>query len=147
MVFVCARRIISSLGDFSASVCISESFIVFVLLPVLGHPLDVVLCTRKAMEGDIEFAINLALETIVGLLSFLNPMFVLLGSVTSQPYAVAWQQGQLVPLALASIGLTFILANGQSNWFSGVICIALYVAPFLEQSAMFSTKFIKSDTS
>ena len=126
LIQICCRHIIRSLGKFSDAARIPESLTVLVLLPVLDHPSDIFLGAKLAWGGRTDLSINLTLETSVVILSFLNPFFVLLGWAFDQPYAVQYTLVQLFYMVLASVTVcTHGLANGKTNWLSGVICLAL----------------------
>lgn len=128
MVLVGSQRIVVSLETLGRQTDIPMGFIVFTLLPALAHTLDIFQAASKARDGDIEFAINLTLETSIGILAFLNPVFAMIGLLFFNPSVLVW--GGLHVIYVMVVGMfvnSHTLANGQARWFSGVACIALYV--------------------
>jgi Ca2+:H+ antiporter len=126
LLVICARYALLSLGAFANSTHIPESFVIFFFLPILNHPSDIFLCMRVAWNGRSDLYIRLVLESSVGTISFLNPLFVLMGWAIGQPLAVDYTGIQLVPLFLAAVIVSsYGFADGRSNWFLGSMLLAL----------------------
>merc|ERR1719421_1949121 len=103
----------------------SQSFIGIVLLPLVGD-LCHVTSTYFAMKGNMELAVNIAMQSALQIALVVLPVAVFIGYILGQPMTLDFK-GQHTVCLLGSAIITFaVMVDGKSNWLRGLILLSTY---------------------
>lgn len=109
-----------------ASLGVSELFIGIIVIPIIGnaaeHGAAVWMAARNKM--DLAFAVAVGSSTQIALLA--APLLVYLSLAIGQPMDLAFTAFEVTAVALATMAVTVISLDGESNWLEGAMLLAVY---------------------
>src|SRR4029077_15392947 len=79
-----------------------------------------------ARGGQTDLALHIALGSSTQVALFVAPLLVGVGALLSQPMSLVFIGFEVVALGFASLIVTVIALDGESNWFEGAQLLALY---------------------
>lgn len=118
---------------------ISQTFIGFVVLPILSNDVTSIL---NAMKDEMSLSIALTLERRVQTALLVFPLVVILGWIMHKDALKLEFDGFSVSALFASIIIVgYVVQGGRSNWLSGALLVKVYAIVVL------AAYFIKTDVS
>ncbi len=106
---------------------VSELFLGIIVIPIIGnaaeHGAAVMMAAKNKM--DLAFAVAVGSSTQIAL--FVAPLLVFLSLGLGNPMDLAFTAFEVTAVALATIVVTVISLDGESNWLEGVQLLAVYV--------------------
>jgi Ca2+:H+ antiporter len=114
------RPTVSALG-------LSRLFVGLVIIPIIGnaaeHGSAVLMATRNKLDATLEIAIGSSVQVAL----FVAPALVLISLATSHRMDFVFQTFEVVAVALATVIVTLISRDGESNWLEGAQLVGAYV--------------------
>lgn len=105
---------------------VSELFLGIIVIPIVGnaaeHGAAVMMAAKNKM--DLAFAVAVGSSTQIAL--FVAPLLVYVSLGFGQPMDLAFTAFEVTAVALATIVVTVISLDGESNWLEGVQLLAVY---------------------
>jgi Ca2+:H+ antiporter len=123
---ISAAYAIDALADLTNPLHTSQKLIIFLFFPFLSHPADIIHCIELAVAGEIDLFLNLVLENSAGTVSYLNPLFVVIGWAFKKPFLVEYEGIQLLALLMAAfLTSSYTFADGKGHWLKGWTLVAM----------------------
>lgn len=120
--------LVHSLEAFAAAVNLSEFFIAFVIVAIVGNAAEhggaVVIARRGKMKLATEIAVSSSAQ--VGL--FVIPVVALASFVFEHPLALSFRPIELIAMGGAAGFVAFVLRDGRARRWEGAVLIAAYAA-------------------
>jgi Ca2+:H+ antiporter len=120
--------LVHSLEAFAESANLSEFFIAFVIVAIVGNAAEhggaVVIARRGKMKLATEIAVSSSAQ--VGL--FVIPVVALASFIFENPLALSFRPVELIAMGGAAAFVAFVLRDGRSRRWEGAILIAVYAA-------------------
>jgi Ca2+:H+ antiporter len=111
----------------------SETFIGVILLAIIGNAAEHSTAIILARRNDMDTAMTISYQSSMQIALFVTPILVLLASVFvmcgmehAQRLDLLFSPMEIVAVLLAVLTITFLGLNGETNWFEGVLLLALY---------------------
>ena len=79
-----------------------------------------------AKKGEMEMSIGIAPGSGYQIALFVVPTLIIVGMVIRKPFTLVFSIFELASVFFASIILNLIAHDGKSNWFEGIMLIAVY---------------------
>lgn len=126
--FLMSEILVSEVEVFSRQFKLSEMFIGFIVLPLLGNVAErsVVLQAARKRKTELSMAIAIGSASQVGMI--VAPMAVLFGFMTGHPVTLLFANLPLAALLLSFAACYLALRDEQWNVNEGMMLIALYLA-------------------
>ncbi len=105
---------------------ISEAFVGFILVPIVGNIAEHLVAVQLAWRNDMDFSIAIALGSSVQVALALAPIAVLASFYIGQPMNLVFQPIQLMSILLASLIVPQVVNDGELTWIEGMQLLALY---------------------
>ena len=125
---VTSEILVHSLQDFAKAAGLSQFFIAFVIVAVVGNAAEhggaVVIANRGKMKLATQIAITSSAQ--VGL--FVIPVVLLLSFAFAHPLTLAFRPVELIAMGAAAVFVGFVIRDGRSRRWEGVMLIAIYAA-------------------
>ena len=102
-----------------------KSFFGFVLFPFLGNLTDYLSACKVALRNNLDMTILVTVGSSMQLLFFTLPALVILGWIIHEPMTLGLHLFETATVFLGVLVVTFVIANGKSNYLCGAMCIAL----------------------
>jgi Ca2+:H+ antiporter len=111
----------------------SPIFIGIILLAIIGNAAEHSTAIMLARRNDMDTAMTITYQSSLQIALFVTPFLVLLASVfvaSGMQHAhhldLIFTPMEVVAVLLAVLTVTFLGLNGETNWFEGVLLLALY---------------------
>ncbi|KAI0342835.1 hypothetical protein BDW22DRAFT_1394818 [Trametopsis cervina] len=125
LVAVNAEWMIDSIDSLSPA--ISKEWIALILLPTVGSLAECITAINVSVEDQLSLSISVAVGSTIQTALFVIPFMVLLGWVLDKPLALLFDPFESIVLYISVNTMSYVVADGQSNWLEGLILIGLYV--------------------
>ncbi|KAJ5111207.1 hypothetical protein N7532_001742 [Penicillium argentinense] len=124
----CAFLLVRSISGAAKTLGTNSSFPVLTLVPLIGN----ISKYRATVEGSryndqIERGIRAVINTILRLTMLVAPVLVLFGWIFSQPLVLKFDEFETTTLLLSIVVMTYLIADGRSNYFEGLMLIGTYL--------------------
>jgi Ca2+:H+ antiporter len=120
--------LVHSLEAFADAVNLSEFFISIVIVAIVGNAAEhggaIVIARRGKMKLATEIAVSSSAQ--VGLLVI--PVIALLSFLTEHPLALGFRPIELIAMGGAAAFVGFVLRDGRSRRWEGLLLIGVYIA-------------------
>jgi Ca2+:H+ antiporter len=120
--------LVHSLEAFAHAAHLTEFFIAFVIVAIVGNAAEhggaVVIARRGKMKLATEIAISSSAQ--VGLLVI--PVVALLSFAFAHPLTLAFRPWELVAMGIAAAGVAFVIRDGRAHNWEGKLLVAVYAA-------------------
>ena len=114
----------------SESVPISKIFIGIVLIPIAGNIGKCVALVAISRKRKIDLAIRTILNNVLQISLLILPLLILLGWVIGQPMMLNFDVFEAAVFLLAIIVVSYVVQDGKTNYFEGIMLIGTYVSCF-----------------
>ncbi len=122
-----ANLISGSLEATSSKLGLSGLFLGVIVLAVIGNAADLIAATYFARQDKMGLVISLSLGSSVQVALVLAPALVLISYFMGHPMNLIFSNPlELVAIVGAVFAVRSIAADGETNWFEGVLLLGLY---------------------
>ena len=126
-VVVISEILVGSVEETSKQFGFGEVFVGVIIIGIVGNAAEHSSAIILARKGKIDLSIGIAAGSGTQIALFVVPILVIFGIILNQPFTLEFTIYELVTLFLAAIILNLIAHDGRSNWFEGVMLIAVYI--------------------
>ncbi|XP_031737451.1 vacuolar cation/proton exchanger 5 isoform X3 [Cucumis sativus] len=111
----------------SESLKIPVSFISVILLPIVGNAAEHASAIMFAMKDKLDISLGVAIGSSTQISMFGIPFCVVTGWIMGQPMDLNFQLFETATLFITVIVVAFLLQEGTSNYFKGLMLILCYL--------------------
>jgi Ca2+:H+ antiporter len=123
---VVSEVLVHSLHGFARSVGLSEFFIAFVIVAIVGNAAEHGGAVVIAHSGKMRLATEIAITSSAQVGLFVAPVVALLSFAVTPALALAFRPIELVAMGVAAVGVAFVLRDGRSHRWEGVLLVLVY---------------------
>ena len=133
---VVAERLVGAAEKMAESLGWNEIFVGVILLAIIGNAAEHSTAVMLAVRDDMDTAMTITFQSSIQIALFATPFLVLVSWLFHawgvspehhQPLNLVFSPMEVVSVVL-TVGIVIVLCiNGESNWFEGVLLLALYV--------------------
>lgn len=105
----------------------SELFVGVIIVPIIGNVAEHLVAVQMAIKNRMELAMTIALGSSLQIALFVAPVLVFVSLLFSDKLVLAFSLPEIIALASASFIAAFVAEDGESNWFEGLMLLAVYV--------------------
>ncbi|CAJ2668392.1 unnamed protein product [Trifolium pratense] len=103
------------------------SFLSVILLPVIGNAAEHVGAVMFAVKDKLDISLGVAVGSSIQISMFVIPFCVVAGWMIDCPMDLNFQPFETTSLFMSVIIVAFMLQNGTSNYFKGMVLILCYL--------------------
>jgi Ca2+:H+ antiporter len=121
-----AEILVGSIEHAAQLIGLSDLFVGAVVVAIVGNAAEHFSAVLFARRDQMDLAVSIAISsaTQVGLL--VAPVAVLASLAFGHPMALVFDHFELGAILFAVLGISFLCLDGESNWFEGLLLMALY---------------------
>ncbi|XP_057797055.1 vacuolar cation/proton exchanger 2-like [Salvia miltiorrhiza] len=124
---VLSGYLVDTIQGASDSMNIPIVFISVVLLPIVGNATEHASAIMFAMKDKLDITIGVAIGSSTQISMFVIPFCVIFGWILGKPMDLNFQVFETATLFMTVLVVAFMLQEGQSNYFKGLMLILCYV--------------------
>ncbi|KAH7884327.1 Sodium/calcium exchanger protein-domain-containing protein [Phlebopus sp. FC_14] len=125
MVAFNAEELVESMDGISTT--ISKQWVGLILLPAVSSIAECVTAMNVSVKDQLSLSVSVAVGSTIQTTLFVIPFMVTLGWVMNKPLGLLFDPFESVVLYIAVQTMSYVVADGKSNWLEGAILICLYV--------------------
>ena len=115
-----------SIQDAANGMGISGVFLSAIVLPIVGNAAEHAGAVMFAMKNKLDLSLGVAVGSSTQIALLVIPLLVILGWMGGYDLTLNFGLYESFTLFLSTVGVTFAIKDGTSNWFLGVALIAAY---------------------
>jgi Ca2+:H+ antiporter len=105
----------------------SELFVGVIIVPVIGNVAEHLVAVQVAIKDKMELGITIALGSSLQIALFVAPVLVFISLLFEEKLILAFTLPEVIALAAASYVGALVAEDGESNWFEGMMLLAVYI--------------------
>jgi Ca2+:H+ antiporter len=119
---------VASMQDAAKTLGMTDAFVGFVIVALVGGIPEMAAAFSGARKDRLDLSVGVALGSATQIAVCVVPVLVLLSYVIGpSPMTLQFWPGAVVMMMIATITASFVVANGRSAWFVGVLLIGVYL--------------------
>jgi Ca2+:H+ antiporter len=123
---VAAEVLVGSVEQAAHLVGWNDLFVGMIVVAIVGNAAEHFSAVLVARRGNIQLAVNIASASSVQIALLVAPVLVLLSWLFGAPMNLVFHPFELFGIALAVGALALAAVDGESNWYEGVLLLAVY---------------------
>lgn len=105
----------------------SELFVGVIIIPIIGNVAEHLVAVQMAIKNRMELSMTIALGSSLQVALFVAPLLVFISLLFKDDLKLAFTLPEVVALAAASYVASSVTEDGESNWFEGLMLMAVYL--------------------
>jgi Ca2+:H+ antiporter len=126
-VIVISEILVGSIEVVTAEFGFGELFVGAIIIGIVGNAAEHSSAIFLARKGKMDLSIGIAAGSGTQIALFVVPILVISGILLNRPFNLVFTVFEIASILLAAIVLNLIAHDGKSNWFEGVMLIAVYL--------------------
>ena len=123
---VAAELLVGSIEHAATTIGLSELFVGAVVVAIVGNAAEHFSAVLFARRNHMDLAVGIALGSAAQVGLLVGPIAVLTSIMLGHPLVLVFDHFELGAMLLAVLGVSFLCLDGESNWFEGVLLLAIY---------------------
>lgn len=127
LIALVAEVFVESLDGAVAAFGMSNAFVGFVIVAIVGAAGEIVAAFAAARKNRLDLSVGIALGSAVQIALFVAPVLVLLSYVLGPaPMTLQFWPGAVLMVFVASLVAALVSVSGRSAWFIGMLILSVY---------------------
>ncbi|XP_073146275.1 vacuolar cation/proton exchanger 3-like [Henckelia pumila] len=127
LIFVLSGYLVDALQGASDSMNVPVAFISVVLLPIVGNAAEHASAIMFAVKDKLDITIGVAIGSSTQISMFVIPFCVIVGWLMGKNMDLNFQLFETAVLFITVLVVAFMLQDGRSNYFKGLMLILCYL--------------------
>ncbi len=123
---VAAEILVSSIEHAASSIGWSDLFIGAVVVAIVGNAAEHFSAVLFARRDQMDLSVSIAISSATQVALLVAPVAVLASLALGHPMPLVFDHFELGAILFAVLGVSFLCLDGESNWFEGMLLLALY---------------------
>jgi Ca2+:H+ antiporter len=120
--------LVGSVSQAAQALGMSPVFIGVIVVAMVGNAAEHSSAVMMALKNRMELSLGIAIGSSVQIALFVAPLLVLLSYwIAPAPMDLVFTVGESLAVILSVSICSHIVSNGESNWFEGVLLLAVYI--------------------
>jgi Ca2+:H+ antiporter len=126
-VAVLSEFLVGAVEPVVASLGLTEFFLGIIVIPIIGNIAEHLVAVEVASKNNMELSLAISLGSGLQIALFVAPLLVFISLFFGQPLLLVFTNLELIALFSASLVMTLIALDGESNWLEGTMLLAVYL--------------------
>ena len=123
---VVAEMLVGAVEEAAHALGMTDLFVGFIVVAIVGNAAEHFSALMFARKDQMQLAINIAKDSSAQIALLVAPVLVLFSFLIGKPMNLVFHPFELFGLGLAVIAVALASLDGESNWYEGVLLLALY---------------------
>ena len=126
-IYFLSEKVINDANIIIENFNISEGFMGIILIPVLGNIGENISAIMCAVRNKVNLSLEIAIGSGIQIALFATPILVLTAFLLGIQMALVFSVLNIIIAGLAIFMSYIVFVDGSTNWFEGIVLIAVYV--------------------
>lgn len=127
VISVLSEYLVSTIEGASVAMNIPLAFISVILLPIVGNAAEHASAIMFAVKDKLDISLGVAIGSSTQISMFAIPFCVVIGWIIGRPLDLNFQLFETATLFMTVLVVAFMLQDGKSNYFKGVMLVFCYL--------------------
>jgi Ca2+:H+ antiporter len=127
LVAIMSDLLVESLEPTVEDIGLSKLFVGLVIIPIIGNAAEHGSAVLMALRNKVDATLEIAIGSSVQIALFVAPALVLISLATTHKMDFVFDTFEIVAVALATVAVAIISADGKSNWLEGAQLVGAYL--------------------
>jgi Ca2+:H+ antiporter len=118
--------LVSSIEDARTALGLQDLFVGVIIVAIVGNAAEHGSAVIMAYRNKMELSVAIATTSTTQIALFVGPALVFASLALGRVLTLDFEAFELVSIALATAVLAAVSADGQSNWYEGVLLVMVY---------------------
>jgi Ca2+:H+ antiporter len=123
---VAAELLVGSIEHAATAIGLSELFVGAVVVAIVGNAAEHFSAVVFARADQMDLSVGIALSSAAQVGLLVAPVAVLASVALGHPMVLLFDHFEVGAMLLAVLGVSLLSLDGESNWFEGVLLLAIY---------------------
>jgi len=105
---------------------LNQVFLGFIVIAIVGNAAEHSTAVMLAWRGQMDTALNISMQSSVQIALFVTPVLVFVSYAFGNPLDLLFTPFELLAVVLGVAILSFLIMDGETNWYEGVQLLAVY---------------------
>ena len=124
---VCTEFVVDAIPPLIDSWQVSQIFLGFIILPVVGNAAEHVTATKLAMHNKMALAKAVAIESSTQVILLITPCIVLLGWMRGRDMSLQFDIFEITSIIVTSLVASLLVTYGESDWKQGSLLLTIFM--------------------
>ncbi|KAL7604719.1 hypothetical protein Lser_V15G19464 [Lactuca serriola] len=124
---ILSEYLVNSIEGASVAMNILIAFISVILLPIVGNAAEHASAIMFVMKDKLDISLGVAIGSSTQISMFVIPFCVVVGWIMGRPLDLNFQLFETTTLIMTVLVVAFVLQDGTSNYFKGVMLVFCYL--------------------
>ncbi len=121
-----AETLVGAVEGAAHALGMTDLFVGFIVVAIIGNAAEHFSAIVFARKDQMQLAINIAKDSSVQIALLVAPVLVIFSFLIGKPMTLVFHPFELFGMALAVLAVALASLDGESNWFEGLLLLALY---------------------
>ena len=121
-----AELLVGAVEGAAHALGMTDLFVGFIVVAIVGNAAEHFSAIVFARKNQMQLAINIAKDSSVQIALLVAPVLVIFSFLIGKPMNLVFHPFELFGLTLAVLAVALASLDGESNWYEGVLLLALY---------------------
>ncbi|MBI3965272.1 MAG: calcium/proton exchanger, partial [Chloroflexi bacterium] len=122
-----AEMLVGAIESATKTLGWTELFVGVIVVAVIGNAAEHFSAILFAAQNKMEVAMQIAIGSSTQIALLIAPLLVFASYLFGTPMSLVFNPFEIVAIALATLIVTIVALDGESNWFEGLQLLAVYV--------------------
>jgi Ca2+:H+ antiporter len=123
---VAAEALVGAVEGAAHALGMTDLFVGFIVVAIVGNAAEHFSAIVFARKNQMQLAINIAKDSSVQIALLVAPVLVIFSFLIGKPMNLVFHPFELFGLGLAVLAVSLASLDGESNWYEGILLLALY---------------------
>jgi Ca2+:H+ antiporter len=123
---VAAEVLVGAVEGAAHALGMTDLFVGFIVVAIVGNAAEHFSAILFARKNQMQLAINIAKDSSTQIALLVAPLLVFFSFLIGKPMNLVFHPFEIFGLTLAVLAVAFASLDGESNWYEGVLLLALY---------------------
>lgn len=105
---------------------ITEFFLGIVLIPIVGNVAEHLVGVQVAMKNQMDLSVEISVGSSLQIALFVAPVLVFVSLLLGHPLTLIFNRFELIAVVAASLIVSLVSSDGETNWLEGVHLLVVY---------------------
>jgi Ca2+:H+ antiporter len=128
LVALVSEIFVGSVQEAAKTMGMTDAFVGFIVVALVGAAAEMAAAFSGARKNRLDLSVGIALGSAAQIALFVAPVLVLASYVLGPtPMNLQFWPGAVLMVLIATVTASFVVANGRSAWFVGVLVLGVYL--------------------
>lgn len=130
LVALMSEIITANVSDIATNVGVSQEFIGFIIIAILGNAAEHWTAISCAYANKIDISITTVESSALQIMMLILPLMNFISFARTEPFLFIFTIKEMIALSVTTLVVWLVIADAKTNWLEGIALIGLYVLFF-----------------